>query len=96
VYILSINIKEKYIIVRKRKELNLLGENLTQDEEIEDIVSFTDYIEPTGDIIKLFSLRDSSPTKNALESNQKDPTPPPMALPLLLMENLSISKEDTA
>ena len=60
----------------KKKDLNINKDDLSYEESIDE-VCFTDYVEPTGDFISLFSIEDNTPNKNKSESTLKDNIPLP-------------------
>lgn len=62
----------------KKKILNIDTDDLSYEEPIEE-VCFTDYVEPTGDFISLFSIEDNTTNKDKSESIPKDNIPLPSA-----------------
>jgi len=65
-------------MVRKKKEFALSKGDFAQDEKIEDIVCFEDYVEPTGDIKMLFSFEEDIFNKNNLKASSKYSTALPV------------------
>ena len=60
----------------KKKNLKIDKDDLGYEEPIDE-VCFVDYVEPTGDYISLFSIKDITPTKDILETMPNDTVPLP-------------------
>ncbi|PRR79864.1 hypothetical protein [Clostridium vincentii] len=55
----------------KKNNLKIEKDDLGYEEPIDE-VCFVDYVEPTGEYISLFSIKDRTPTKDKSESIPKD------------------------
>jgi len=60
----------------KKKNLKINKDDLGYEEPIDE-VCFTDYVEPTGDFISLFSLKDKTTIKDNSELSLKENIPLP-------------------